>query len=48
MAWQRHDGESPRRDRFRFRFPTLNSCGLFGFEVEGVDYEQPTETDLRW
>ena len=22
--------------------------GLFGFEVEGVDYEQPTETDLRW
>ena len=21
--------------------------GLFGFEVEGVDYEQPTETDLR-
>jgi enoyl-[acyl-carrier protein] reductase/trans-2-enoyl-CoA reductase (NAD+) len=21
---------------------------LFGFEVEGVDYEQPTETDLRW
>ena len=23
-------------------------CGLFGFEVEGVDYEQPTETDLRW
>ena len=23
-------------------------CGLFGFEVEGVDYEQPTETDLQW
>ena len=23
-------------------------CGLFGFEVEGVDYEQPTETDLHW
>jgi enoyl-[acyl-carrier protein] reductase/trans-2-enoyl-CoA reductase (NAD+) len=22
--------------------------GLFGFEVEGVDYEQPTDTDLRW
>jgi enoyl-[acyl-carrier protein] reductase / trans-2-enoyl-CoA reductase (NAD+) len=22
--------------------------GLFGFEVEGVDYEQATETDLRW
>jgi enoyl-[acyl-carrier protein] reductase/trans-2-enoyl-CoA reductase (NAD+) len=22
--------------------------GLFGFEVEGVDDEQPTETDLRW
>jgi enoyl-[acyl-carrier protein] reductase / trans-2-enoyl-CoA reductase (NAD+) len=22
--------------------------GLFGFEVEGVDYEKPTETDLRW
>jgi enoyl-[acyl-carrier protein] reductase/trans-2-enoyl-CoA reductase (NAD+) len=22
--------------------------GLFGFEVEGVDYAQPTETDLRW
>ena len=22
--------------------------GLFGFEVEGVDYEQPTETDLTW
>jgi len=22
--------------------------GLFGFEVEGVDYEQPTETDLRF
>jgi len=22
--------------------------GLFGFEVEGVDYERPTETDLRW
>jgi enoyl-[acyl-carrier protein] reductase/trans-2-enoyl-CoA reductase (NAD+) len=22
--------------------------GLFGFEVAGVDYEQPTETDLRW
>ncbi len=22
--------------------------GLFGFEVEGVDYEQPTETDLMW
>ena len=22
--------------------------GLFGFEVEGVDYEQPVETDLRW
>src|ERR1700693_1900432 len=22
--------------------------GLFGFEVEGVDYEQPTETDLQW
>ena len=21
---------------------------LFGFEVEGVDYEQPTETDLNW
>lgn len=21
---------------------------LFGFEVEGVDYSQPTETDLRW
>ncbi len=22
--------------------------GLFGFEVEGVDYDQPTETNLRW
>ncbi|MGO9641292.1 MAG: enoyl-ACP reductase FabV [Candidatus Acidiferrales bacterium] len=22
--------------------------GLFGFEVEGVDYEQPVETDLTW
>jgi enoyl-[acyl-carrier protein] reductase/trans-2-enoyl-CoA reductase (NAD+) len=22
--------------------------GLFGFEVDGVDYEQPTETDLNW
>ena len=22
--------------------------GLFGFEVDGVDYEQPTETDLSW
>jgi enoyl-[acyl-carrier protein] reductase/trans-2-enoyl-CoA reductase (NAD+) len=22
--------------------------GLFGFEVEGVDYEKPVETDLRW
>ena len=22
--------------------------GLFGFEVEGVDYEQPVETDVRW
>jgi enoyl-[acyl-carrier protein] reductase / trans-2-enoyl-CoA reductase (NAD+) len=22
--------------------------GLFGFEVEGVDYERPVETDLRW
>jgi enoyl-[acyl-carrier protein] reductase/trans-2-enoyl-CoA reductase (NAD+) len=22
--------------------------GLFGFEVEGVDYEQPVETDLKW
>ena len=22
--------------------------GLFGFEVESVDDEQPTETDLRW
>jgi enoyl-[acyl-carrier protein] reductase/trans-2-enoyl-CoA reductase (NAD+) len=22
--------------------------GLFGFEVEGVNYEQPTETDLQW
>lgn len=22
--------------------------GLFGFEVEGVNYEQPTETDLKW
>jgi enoyl-[acyl-carrier protein] reductase/trans-2-enoyl-CoA reductase (NAD+) len=22
--------------------------GLFGFDVEGVDYEQPTETDLKW
>ena len=22
--------------------------GLFGFEVDGVDYERPTETDLRW
>jgi enoyl-[acyl-carrier protein] reductase/trans-2-enoyl-CoA reductase (NAD+) len=21
---------------------------LFGFEVEGVDYEQPVETDLKW
>jgi enoyl-[acyl-carrier protein] reductase/trans-2-enoyl-CoA reductase (NAD+) len=21
---------------------------LFGFEVEGVDYDQPVETDLRW
>ena len=21
--------------------------GLFGFEVDGVDYEQPTETDLK-
>jgi enoyl-[acyl-carrier protein] reductase/trans-2-enoyl-CoA reductase (NAD+) len=23
-------------------------CGLFGFDVEGVDYDEPTETDLRW
>ena len=22
--------------------------GLFGFEVDGVDYEKPTETDLHW
>jgi enoyl-[acyl-carrier protein] reductase/trans-2-enoyl-CoA reductase (NAD+) len=22
--------------------------GLFGFEVDGVDYEQPVETDLAW
>ena len=22
--------------------------GLFGFEVDGVDYEEPMETDLRW
>ena len=22
--------------------------GLFGFEVEGIDYEQPTETNLQW
>jgi len=22
--------------------------GLFGFEVEGVDYDKATETDLRW
>jgi len=22
--------------------------GLFGFEVDGVDYEQPVETDLNW
>jgi enoyl-[acyl-carrier protein] reductase / trans-2-enoyl-CoA reductase (NAD+) len=22
--------------------------GLFGFEVDGVDYDQPTETDVRW
>jgi enoyl-[acyl-carrier protein] reductase/trans-2-enoyl-CoA reductase (NAD+) len=22
--------------------------GLFGFEIDGVDYEQPTETDLQW
>jgi enoyl-[acyl-carrier protein] reductase / trans-2-enoyl-CoA reductase (NAD+) len=22
--------------------------GLFGFEVEGVDYEKPVETDLQW
>jgi enoyl-[acyl-carrier protein] reductase/trans-2-enoyl-CoA reductase (NAD+) len=22
--------------------------GLFGFEVEGVDYMRPVETDLRW
>jgi enoyl-[acyl-carrier protein] reductase/trans-2-enoyl-CoA reductase (NAD+) len=22
--------------------------GLFGFEVDGVNYEQPTETDLHW
>jgi enoyl-[acyl-carrier protein] reductase/trans-2-enoyl-CoA reductase (NAD+) len=22
--------------------------GLFGFEIEGVDYEEPTETDLNW
>jgi enoyl-[acyl-carrier protein] reductase / trans-2-enoyl-CoA reductase (NAD+) len=22
--------------------------GLFGFEVEGVNYEKPVETDLRW
>jgi len=22
--------------------------GLFGFEVDGVDYERPTETDLHW
>jgi enoyl-[acyl-carrier protein] reductase/trans-2-enoyl-CoA reductase (NAD+) len=22
--------------------------GLFGFEVDGVDYDQSTETDLRW
>jgi enoyl-[acyl-carrier protein] reductase/trans-2-enoyl-CoA reductase (NAD+) len=21
---------------------------LFGFEVDGVDYDQPTETDLHW
>ena len=21
---------------------------LFGFEVEGVDYDAPVETDLRW
>src|SRR4029077_17184578 len=23
-------------------------CGVFGFEVEGVDYDKPTETDLRY
>src|SRR5713226_575372 len=22
--------------------------GLFGFEVDGIDYEEPTETDLHW
>jgi enoyl-[acyl-carrier protein] reductase/trans-2-enoyl-CoA reductase (NAD+) len=22
--------------------------GLFGFEIDGVDYEQPTETNLQW
>ena len=22
--------------------------GLFGFEVDGIDYEEPTETDLQW
>ena len=22
--------------------------GLFGFEVDGVDYDQPVETDVRW
>ena len=22
--------------------------GLFGFEIDGVDYEKPTETDLHW
>ena len=22
--------------------------GLFGFEVDGVDYDQPAETDLNW
>jgi len=22
--------------------------GLFGFEVDGLDYDQPTETDLHW
>jgi enoyl-[acyl-carrier protein] reductase/trans-2-enoyl-CoA reductase (NAD+) len=21
---------------------------LFGFEVEGVDYDDPVETDIRW
>lgn len=23
-------------------------CGLFGFEIDGVDYEAPVETDFRW